>query len=707
MTSIPLTRDLVLVGGGHTHALVLRLFGMTPVPGLSITVINPGPTAPYTGMLPGHIAGHYGRDALEIDLYRLARFASARLLTDIAFDFDLAKKVVLLASGRRVSYDVASLDIGVTSTLPGIHGSAAHGIPAKPLGPLAARWRKFLEDGGSDNVAVIGGGVAGVELAMAMAHRLGQDRPAANVTVIERADALMALPQKSQARLRAKLDKMKIKLLENSEVLRLSAEGVHLRGDEMIPSAFTVTASGARPHPWLGQTGLELHEGFVTVDSNLLTSDPSIFAAGDCAHLSHAPRPKAGVFAVRAAPVLAANLTAAVAGGARRRFDPQKDYLKLISLGAKDALGEKAGIALSGPWVWRLKDRIDRRFMDQLNALTPMATPKLPKRVANDVRDILSAKPHLCAGCGSKVGARTLNEALGKIGDDAAVASIGGVKQALTTDHLTGFTNDPLLLARVAALHAMGDIWAMGGTPTSALAQITLPRMTDALAGRWLSEIIDGAKAAFDPEDVEIVGGHTNQGAAIQIGFSVTGAISGAPIRQSGANAGDDLILTRPIGSGVLLAADMRLQAKGDDLAGLFRTLTTSQSGAAAILKSAHAMTDVTGFGLAGHLMNILRASDLGAELEIEKVPLFDGALALAEQGLRSTLWESNRAAVSIDLSGHPAADLMFDPQTAGGLLAAVDPGQTQTLLRALTDLGHVSAKIGRLSAGTPHIKLG
>src|SRR6056297_997283 len=155
MTPIPYTRDLVLVGGGHSHALVLKHFGMNPVPGLRLTVINPGPTAPYTGMLPGHVAGHYDRDALEIDLYRLARFAGARLLVDTARGLDLAAREIHLASGRRIAYDAASLDIGVTSALPELPGFSDHGVPAKPLGPLAARWRAFLDDGGGPAAAVV------------------------------------------------------------------------------------------------------------------------------------------------------------------------------------------------------------------------------------------------------------------------------------------------------------------------------------------------------------------------------------------------------------------------------------------------------------------------------------------------------------------------------------------------------------------------
>ena len=712
MMPLPFTRDLVLVGGGHTHALVLRHFGMKPIPGVRITVINPGPTAPYTGMLPGHIAGHYDRDALEIDLYRLARFANARLLTDRAVSADIAARRIGLASGRVVDYDIASFDIGVTSALPDLPGFSEHGIPAKPLGPLAAKWRAFLDAGGAEDVAVIGGGVAGVELALAMAFRLRQVRPAARVRIIERGKALCALPAGTARRLRARLHAENVELREQAEVSAVTEATLEL-GAQSLPSAFTVSAAGARPHEWLGSTGLALEDGYMAVDRYLTASDPSVFAAGDCAHLTFAPRPKAGVYAVRAAPVLAQNLTAALSGGPRRAFRPQRDYLKLISLGRKEALGERSGLVVSGAWVWRWKDTIDRKFMNRLTRLQPMRQPPLPARVARGVRDELGAKPMLCGGCGAKVGEAALTEALADLpppppgltrtrGDDAALLRVGDETQVLTTDHLATFTADPWLMARIAALHAMGDIWAMGATPQTALAQITLPRMSAALQSRTLKEIMDSAAEAFAEAGAAIAGGHTTQGPDLTIGFSLTGQAPARPIGLDGARPGDALLLTRAIGSGVLLAADMALKARGNDLAALFETLCRAQGDAATALATAHAMTDVTGFGLAGHLQGILQASGVSAEIELGCVPFHQGAAALAGRGIRSSLWPSNRAAVDVELPDRPEADLLFDPQTAGGLLAAVDSAQADGLVAELRKSGHAAARIGRIIDGPP-----
>ena len=190
-TTIPYTRDLVLVGGGHTHALVLRSWGMNPLAGVRLTVINPGPTAPYSGMLPGFVAGHYTREELDIDLVRLARFAGARLIAGKAVAIDPVAKTITVPDRPQIAYDVAAIDVGITSEMPKLAGFAAHGIPAKPLGVFASRWDMYRNTATVPKVAVIGGGVAGAELAMAMAHALSGRSP--KVTLIDRGAALAAL----------------------------------------------------------------------------------------------------------------------------------------------------------------------------------------------------------------------------------------------------------------------------------------------------------------------------------------------------------------------------------------------------------------------------------------------------------------------------------------------------------------------------------
>ncbi|MEM9248486.1 MAG: FAD-dependent oxidoreductase [Pseudomonadota bacterium] len=494
---VPLTRDLVLVGGGHAHALVLRRWGMSPLPGARLTLINPAPTAPYTGMLPGYVAGHYGRDAVEIDLVRLARFAGARLILGIASGIDRDARLVHVGGWAPLRYDTVSLDVGVSSDLPGIPGFQSHAACAKPMGPFAERWSRYCADvqrGKADpHVAVIGAGVAGVELALAIHHRLsafGGPR----VTLIEAGQALAGLAGNTRAILFERLRRADIRLIEGEGAAEVTADGVVTTAGRCVRAAFTVGAAGAKPFPWLADLGLAHEGGFLTVDATLRSvTDGRVYASGDCAHLGFAPRPKAGVFAVRAAPTLYTNLRAELAGGPRRAFQPQRNYLKLISLGCQEALADRSGMSVAGAWVWRWKDRIDRAFMDKLGKVPPMRRPPLPTPRAKGVSAAAGAQPP-CAACGGKVGPGGLAAALAQLppttredvlsrpGDDAAILRTGGATQVITTDHLRTFTEDPVVLARIATLHALGDIWAMGATPQAATATVILPHMVPDMA---------------------------------------------------------------------------------------------------------------------------------------------------------------------------------------------------------------------------------
>ena len=693
MNNLPLTRDLVLIGGGHTHALVLRSWGMNPLPGVRVTVINPGPTAPYSGMLPGFVAGHYTRDELDIDLVKLARFAGARLINGYATAIDPDARTISVAERPPIAFDVAAVDVGITSAMPDLPGFTAHAIPAKPLGMFATRWDTFRAEADSPQIAIIGGGVAGAELAMAMAHALRDKSP--TVRLIDRSKVLTALGYKARQKMLAALIASNVEIIEDAEVTEIFSQGVVLRDGRTIRSDFTTGAAGAKPHDWIAQTGLDLHEGFIAVDANLQSSVPEVFAVGDCAHMCPDPRPKAGVYAVRQAPVLYDNLRAALSGGELRPYKPQRDYLKLISLGEKSALAEKFGTAREGATLWKLKDYIDRKFMTQFDALPSMDVPKLPRTLALGVKEALGDKP-MCGGCGAKVGRAALQNVLADhFGDDAAEIQPG---QVMSTDHLRAITTDPVMMTRIAAVHALGDIWAMGAKPQAATANLILPRMSQALQERTLAEIMATAASVFADTGGRIIGGHSSLGDELTIGFTVTG-LAKNPITLAGAKPGDQLILTKPIGSGTVMAAEMAGTANGADVIACLELMAQDQAAASAILGKARAMTDVTGFGLAGHLRGICDASGTGATLCLDDLPLMEGAPKLSAAGVRSSLFEDNVTGAGT-IHGR-TFDLLFDPQTAGGLLAAMPAKLANGALKKLQDAGYAAAIIGEITAGS------
>ena len=721
----PIVKDLVLVGGGHAHALVLRMWAMKPVPGVRVTLINPDPAAPYTGMLPGLIAGHYRRDEMMIDLVRLARFAGARIILDRVIGIDRDGQQLMLAARAPLSYDICSLDIGVTSDLPDVPGYAAYGVAAKPMGQYADHWQAFVARGlPNTQVVVIGAGAGGVELALASAHRLAGTE--AQITVLERSDTSLAgIGARARAQLTTELAAAGITVLTGAAPAEILADAVVLADGRRLASDFTLTVAGARPQDWLQETGLRLHAGYVAVGPQLQSSDPAVFAAGDCAHLGFAPRPKAGVFAVRAAPVLLHNLRAALLGQPLQRFAPQRDYLKLISTGGKTAVADKWGLPLYGGWVWRWKDRIDRAFMAKFEDFPAMKRLAVPPDAVAGLAAALGGRP-LCGGCGAKLGAHDLLAALTTLpqaqrrdvlsgrGDDAAILQAGAGVQVITTDHLRSFTLDARLMARIAAIHAMGDIWAMGADPQVALAQIILPRMSPEKGSEMLAEIMAEAAAVFGAAGADVVGGHTSVGAELTIGFTVTGLAARA-ITKAGAVPGDMLILTKPLGSGTIMAAEMALARVsgvilGDAVAVALAVMGRPTSGASAILTPlAHAMTDVTGFGLAGHLLELLEASAVGAVVDGAAVPVMQGAMALAAAGVASSLATANLVVTAGRLSG-PCDDalraMFHDPQTAGGLLAAVPAEWADRVVMQLRAAGEVAAVIGEVTAGPPQIEL-
>jgi selenide,water dikinase len=520
----------------------------------------------------------------------------------------------------------------------------------------------------------------------------------------------------ARAHLQQRLACREIRLVLNADIKRVDSEGIALKSSEVLPADFIIGAAGVMAWPWLQNTPLTTHDGYVSVDAQLRSlSHPNIFAAGDCAHLFASPRAKAGVFAVRAAPVLERNLRAALQGQTpAARFKPQRDYLKLISTGTKSAVAEKYGLAVSAPWLWRLKDRIDQDFMQSLTALTPMAGAALDGPVAADVAELVGEGQPLCGGCGSKTGRDALTSGLEGLtapqradvltgpGDDAAVLKSGDGVQVITTDHLRAFTEDPRRFAEITAVHCLGDVWACGARPQAALATLILPPLSDTLQAAVIAEIMGAAGAVFRQAGADIVGGHTTTGAEMSLGFTVTG-LAKAAVTQNGARPGDVLVLTKPIGTGVVLAGDMALRARGRDVAACWDSMARAQTVAADMLAPvAHAMTDVTGFGLAGHLRSLMGAN-LTAKLALDDIPMLPGAVALADGGVRSSLFNANELPEKVlDAPAGARRDLLMDPQTAGGLLAAIPEPALAPIVQAFAEAGEPVWRIGEVIKRVP-----
>jgi len=287
--------------------------------------------------------------------------------------------------------------------------------------------------------------------------------------------------------------------------------------------------------------------------------------------------------------------------------------------------------------------------------------------------------------------------------DDAALVDVGGTRLSLqTVDYFRAIVDDPYLLGKIAANHSLGDVYAMGGEPQTALAIATVPYGLEAKVEADLSAMMAGANEVLRDAGCALVGGHTSEGAELALGFAINGLVqANAALRKGGLEPGDALILTKPIGTGTLLAADMRRKAKARWVMAAIAHMVESNGRAADILRrhGVHAATDVTGFGLLGHLVEMVRASEVDVTLAIDRVPLLDGARETVALGIFSSLQPQNvrlrRAIRELDAVGkHPLFPLLFDPQTSGGLLAAVPLREAQACVAALRAAGYAAAAV-------------
>ena len=367
-------KRLVLLGGGHAHIEVLRDLAAAPDPDLDAVLVTPYPWLTYTGMLPGHIAGHYALDECTIDLAGLVARARVRHMATTASLVSPDANQVVCANGQVVDYDVLSLDVGSQPAIGEAKGVEANAVVVRPLERLVKGWNDVYARaarGQVTSVSVVGGGAAGIELALAMNHRLRTtlEDPVPHVRLISDAPGA-GIAAGARRRLVRSMSKAGIGSHVGIAVAEVGREFVRLaNGLEFVTDA-VFWATGAAAHGWIRDSGLATDERGFLLTNDLLqsTSHANVFGAGDCATEAGHPRPKAGVFAVRAAPILAANLRAALAGRALQAFLPPRHYLALVSTGERHAVGAWNGFAWQGRWAWRWKDRIDRRFIARYRA---------------------------------------------------------------------------------------------------------------------------------------------------------------------------------------------------------------------------------------------------------------------------------------------------------------------------------------------------
>ncbi len=746
-TQTPVVKDLVLVGGGHSHVTVLKRFGMKPMPGVRLTMIGRDVHTPYSGMLPGFIAGHYDYDDAHIDLGPLSRFAGARFYHDEVIGLDLDNRMIHCRHRPDIAYDLLSINIGSTPGFASVPGAEKFVVPVKPINNFVQRWEQLasrvMETPSAMRIGIVGAGAGGVELTLAVQYRLQALMREAGRTGIDLGYHLFSasdtiLPTHNrwvQRKFMRVLNQRGVQVHTNFRVTAVHEEGIRSADGQIFALDETLWVTDASAPAWLAESGLSVDvQGFIAVNDALQSvSHPDVFAAGDIAAVVNHPREKSGVFAVRQGRPLEANLRRVLLDQAPKPFHPQSKWLALISTGDQYAVASRGQFYLAGRALWIWKDWIDRRFMRKYNELPEMAegeAPDIARGLAGEqVLKEISAIAMRCGGCGAKVGSTVLHRVLDRVQpherddvlvglkhpDDSAVVQVPSDKVMVhTVDFFRAIVDDPYLFGKIAANHSLGDIFAMGAEAQTALAIATVPYGLESKVEDVLAQMLLGAEEVLQDAGAALVGGHSSEGAELSLGFAINGLADPQDyLRKGGMQPGDCLILTKPLGTGTLFAADMRLHAKGRWITGALASMLQSNREAADCLRRYHATacTDVTGFGLLGHLVEMTKASGVDAELYLPQIPFLDGAQETVKAGIFSSLQPQNirlrRAVCDLDrVAAAPDYPLLFDPQTAGGLLATLPAEHVDDCLAELKPLGYQEAAvIGTIQAPSKHVE--
>ncbi len=729
MISTPLVRDVFLIGGGHSHVLLIRRWAMRPLPGVRLTLISSDSQTPYSGMLPGLVAGHYSVEDIHVDLRVLCSWAGVRFVEDTVVGLDLDARQVHMSGRPSMSFDVLSLDTGSTPDLS-VDGASEHCTPVKPVYNFSTRWTSIVSrinttNSDSVTIGVVGSGAGGFELITAMRHAL----PAGSAKCLWFLRGELPLrgrPPKVGKLALASARKQGIEVVTGFDVVKVgegelrAADGRQFDVDEIL---WCTAAIGPG---WVKHAGFDLDKrGFVSTNAHLQSvSHPFVFATGDIGTQVETPSAKAGVFAVRQAPVLYENIRRHLLNQSLKTYSPQKDFLSLMATGGKRAIASRGSIVIEADWVWRWKDHIDRTFMRQFVDL-PAMKETLPAQLPSALQDkdtvAASDNPMRCRGCGAKVSSRVLDRVLASLNVMASKDVVSGHKQASDTaivtlptttlvqsvDHLNALVDDPYLLGRIAAVHALSDVVTVAATPHSAQVIVSLPEASEEIIERDLQQLMIGLVEALNEEGCVLVGGHTTLGAELSIGvvINATQAEPQPDMSEESENlftADDVLVITQGLGTGTLFAGLMQQNAQGADIRLAIDAMQMSNQPAAQLLRQhgAYAMTDITGFGLLGHADRMLRGlqSDAGMQITLNDVPLLSGAKSLANQKVRSSLWQSNSrileqvtVAQDVDLNH---LSLLCDPQTSGGLLAIVPAQHQDSIVAELQALGYSDAAV-------------
>jgi selenide, water dikinase len=725
---------VILVGGGHSNIQVIKAWAMNAPTNAKLILISSNAYAPYSGMLPLYLMGKYTFDQIHFDLRRICSLANVEFIESEVTAIDRFKKLVKLKNRPNVSFDIISINVGITPAQTFQFNADSLGITLfslKPISKLIKSFEYFLTivktwpDDKVINVSMIGGGAAGVEVALAIDIRLKKMNKLHQLTLFQRSEKLIHNHSKKASLLL--YDKLQIAGIE----VKLQTEISHFDNNVLFDTKgrtytadFTFFSTDAKAPRWFEKSGLPICEkGFLKVNKYLhLEDDPHFYSAGDCIKFSEFDLPKAGVYAVRQGPVLKNNILYNLGYKNKKIiYKPQKTILGLIHCGENETIYSKGQIVASGKRFFKLKDYIDNKFMKNFSVPFFLYHQKNMKGMKGmkGMREIDYLRPdeiNTCGGCGSKVSPDILygilhseefkqfENVLPAILDDAPSFESPSGEISSSIDGFRPFINDPYLFGKIATLHALSDLAANGAQPLNVNLSITAKIAPQKFQLYELKQMMFGVCEVLKKHNMKIIKGHTNEGTESNLTLSVNGISNHHSFKKNNLNEGDILILTKPIGSGILLRALMLGECQGDWCRELIDELLKDNLDINNTLNSfsISAMTDVTGFSLFGHLCEMLTGVNLKADINFNNIKTMNGVDELLQKNISSHLAPKLAEYYSPYLLNEPSFDTraMFDPQTNGGLLIAIEEKQAILFIKKIKEYGlHSASCIGKIKS--------
>ena len=675
-----ITKQLILIGGGHANVQVLKKLCRNNIKGLHTILISENFEATYSGMTPGFIHEDFSKEEISIDLQRLCFNAGATFIRDKVIKLDTNHRELQLQNLPPVNYDLLSINTGSISNTKKINiENSSKCFFVKPISSLVKNLSKIdqIVKNKKNKIVIVGGGVASYELAFSLKRRY--EIPLEITILGKKILNEKNLNKKTKNSLKKIAENLSIREYAG-EVISISEKYLTLNNGDKIDCDISLVSTGASIETWLLESNLIKDEkGFIKVNNNLLSiNEKNVFVTGDACNIENKPKPKSGVMAVRHGEILKENIFFKLTGKSLIKFKPQKNWLYLIGTYKNYALLNYFFLSFHSRWCWKLKVWIDKNFIKKFKFTNIQMTKR-----NFELENFENTKMY-CQGCGSKVSKNTLINYIKKTTEntylrDSSIVNNKSLKILQTIDHIKLFSSfNPFDFGKISYLHSQNDILAAGGEVKSLSVSLGVPFSENFVEKFYLEYFMEGIKFEAEKNDCVISSGHSYQSQEPGITLTLNGEIE-SNVSKNSAKEGDLIYLSKPLGTGYLIAAYFNNSEilSGSDFKKILDNLKKSNFFAAnsAIESGSQTMTDISGFGLSSHLIDICLSSNLSSELTLSHEILINPNIELLKM-FQSTGFRNNHISSReyINISeNHPLKNILFDPQTNGPMLIAIN----------------------------------